>query len=79
MKTTRTGNLVVTEEEWQRRYCEGLEVGRIRAEQVADRNTSKQALQAKQMDQAIALMKEAASMMSKIGYMVGKINQDNSR
>lgn len=79
MKTTRTGKLILTKDEldWCRQKASAET--RHQMQQEFNASNSTQVLQAKQMEQAIALMKEAASMMSKIGYMVGKINQDNSR
>lgn len=42
-------------------------------------STSFQQIKIQQMQQAVELMKAAGSILSKAGYMIGKINGDNTR
>lgn len=75
MKTTRTGNLVMTEHEYnlamRNAFDRGVE---------AERNSSSAKKEELARTQAVtALLEQAGKVLSRAGYMIGKDNHDNSR
>ena len=78
MKTlTKAAILAQRESDVRLAHADGYVAGKLAAEQ----NLSFEMKQAKlaQQQAAAKLMEEAGRIMSRAGYMIGKINGDNSR
>lgn len=75
MKKSSAGNIVLTPAELDRKIQEGY----VHGYQVAQKESTVIYQKAQAMAAATKLMEEAGRMMSRAGYMIGKVNNDNSR